>query len=257
MMRRRRRAAAVVMVQAFVRGMIVRRSIPRRIASRREEVIELARRAVEQVATFKTRPCPYGRHESREKAMSCPYHHGRTDRRAVEDIFTAPSSCAKYQTFQQMSSASLFRTRRCYGGCEERVRNGGLCPFAHSPIERLEALPEGECFGTRAVYENFVIQQMLLSANLPLWYDEPVPSSPKKVITTAPPLPPEEAAAPRRAPANLPRTTAFGECIVCLDASCDTALGCGHLQVCQSCAATLQSCPTCRTAITLKLRVFA
>ena len=52
-------------------------------------------------------------------------------------------------------------------------------------------------------------------------------------------------------------TTAFGECIVCFDASCDTALGCGHLQVCQGCAATLESCPTCRTAITLKLRVFA
>ena len=139
MMRRRRRAAAVVMVQAFARGMIVRRSIPRRIASRREEVIELARRAVEQVATFKTRPCPYGRQESREKAMSCPYHHGRTDRRAVEDIFTAPSSCAKYQTFQQMSSASLFRTRRCGAARPCATRASARL---RGPIERLRALPE-------------------------------------------------------------------------------------------------------------------
>lgn len=52
---------------------------------------------------------------------------------------------------------------------------------------------------------------------------------------------------PSAAAGNTPRA-AFGECGVCLDAPCDTALGCGHL-ACARCGALCAECPFCRAPV--------
>ena len=65
---------------------------------------------------------------------------------------------------------------------------------------------------------------------------------------------PQAVAAPRTS-SNAQRA-GIGECGVCLDAPCDTALGCGHL-TCARCSVLCAQCPYCRTAILQRLRLWA
>ena len=50
-------------------------------------------------------------------------------------------------------------------------------------------------------------------------------------------------------------TNFCGLCCVCLERRKDTALGCGHV-LCESCAARVQQCPTCRRPVTSRSRVY-
>ena len=56
--------------------------------------------------------------------------------------------------------------------------------------------------------------------------------------------------------ASRVQATDLTECVVCLEDSRQVAFSCGHLCVCEACAADIAECPLCRSPVRTKRRIY-